>query len=165
MGNELLSKNDASGAIDYYVKSETNEGWFNIGHVYWHGHPRSSPPLHPDPDKAVENFRRAADNGDLDSKYFLGVNLEDLSLVAESAEGGHGGAMHYMALHNYSETGSEGRFKEEVRECEERKTRVGKEGVAHEVGTMSHEYSQRFVASFLAAPLRMEVPETDVDVP
>ena len=37
-----------------------------------------------------------------------------MSLVSESAEGGHGGAMYYMALHNYSETGSEVCFKEEI---------------------------------------------------
>ena len=39
-----------------------------------------------------------------------------------------------------------------------------KEGVVHEVGAIYHGYSQRFVASLLAAPLRTEVPEKDVNI-
>ena len=83
MGNSLLSQNDATCAIEHYSRSLTNEGWFNIGHVYWNGHSRSSAPLLPDQDLALEYFKRAADNGDLDSKYFLGVNLDDISLIEE----------------------------------------------------------------------------------
>ena len=40
-----------------------------------------------------------------------------------------------------------------------------KEGVVHEVGAMSQEYSQGFVASLFAASLRAEVPETEADIP
>ena len=97
--------------------SGVTEGYFNLGNIYYSGNPLCELPV--DMKKAMHWFGKAADEGDCDAMYFLGVAMEDLEMVRRAAENGHGGAMHYMALHGYNDLSVEegerlARFRREI---------------------------------------------------
>ena len=52
--NHLLPKSPLE-AMTYYEMSNSNEGWFNLGHVYWTGVEGA---VEKDTEKAVECFKK-----------------------------------------------------------------------------------------------------------
>jgi TPR repeat protein len=103
-------------------------GWYNLGQLYWTGYPTAeldeddyeedyeaaftTQPqiMAPDLHEAMEAFVKAIDLGDRDAMYLVGVyrmtaggreNIHSgLNLIKKAADGGHGGALYYIALLN-----------------------------------------------------------------
>lgn len=97
-------------------------GWFNLGQLFWTGYPaveinedeeygtsvKEEQLIKPDLNEAMDAFSRAIDLGDADAMYLVGVHrmtsgareniYSGLKLVERAAEGGHGGALYYLAL-------------------------------------------------------------------
>lgn len=112
--------------IDFFKKAGmagSKVGWFNLGHLLWTGYPVLEVSDNEDGDlteiqeeqivksdlhEAMEAFTKAIDLGDTDAMYLVGVHrmtsggreniLSGLRLVERAAEGGHGGAIYYLAL-------------------------------------------------------------------
>lgn len=127
MGNSMLEqannsessemgRDQMSSAMEYYHRAcsaGAREGCFNRGSLLWTGwkHPTDSViVIEPNEVLAMEAFERAISLGDADAMYFVGVQLlsedsnpaetvqEGFSLIQQSAEQGHGGALYYLAL-------------------------------------------------------------------
>lgn len=112
LGNDALARDEREVAIEYYERAGelgSTEAWFNLGHCLWKDdacNDKSSP--------AFVAFRKAADLGDGDAKYFLGVHMlgrkdsktgelrKGLRLVQDAARMNHGGALHYLVLFHRS---------------------------------------------------------------
>jgi TPR repeat protein len=117
-------------AMEQYRTANTAEGWFNLGHLTWTGYPDQTEGdvaendivLQADPLTAMESFFQAIEMGDTDAMYFVGVNLlgqddeagegsekskkgemeEGLSWIQKAANHGHGGALYYLAVLDFS---------------------------------------------------------------
>jgi TPR repeat protein len=99
-------------AVECYEKSEHPAGHFNLGSIYYEG----SCGIPVDTARGFDYFRRAADVGDIDACYFLGVTTDDIGLIKKAEEGNHSGALYYMALHRYGECDDVGGGEEESEE-------------------------------------------------
>ena len=114
---------DLRAAVEWYERAagESNEANFNLGHLYFEGSARNG--MEKDEGRAMVHFRRAALGGDMDAAYFVGVTGGDLEMIERAAGKGHGGAMYYLALHNYNDGSEEvarlSRFREEIRAAAE----------------------------------------------
>lgn len=101
-------------------------GWYNLGQLLWTGYPElpekmeqddndislsdkeEEQLLQPDLHEAMDAFGKAIDLGDYDAMYLVGVHRmtaggrenihSGLKLVKRAGEGGHGGALYYLAL-------------------------------------------------------------------
>jgi TPR repeat protein len=128
MGNDALSEQqDTTRAMQYYRQAGERgsaEGWLHLGHCLWERIGGSGASLDTDTDDAssdpnsaqlaaaLDAFWNAANLGDDDAKYFLGVHLlgnddddstdndirKGLDLMQSAAAAGHGGALHYLVL-------------------------------------------------------------------
>jgi TPR repeat protein len=114
LGNEHLrvanlpgepSEPDLRLAVELYEraadKRRSAEAAFNLGHIFYEGNGPCG--VEADQERALGYFRKAADWGDHDAMYFLGVATDDVGLVRRAAEAKHGGAMNYLALFNYAD--------------------------------------------------------------
>jgi TPR repeat protein len=115
-------------ALDWYRRSNSPEGYFNLGHLLWTGYPDQVDEsntigtiiLKADKSESMLAFQNAIELGDTDAMYFFGVaglgSVDDednvqtidhatlhsarqgLELVERAASQGHGGALHYLAV-------------------------------------------------------------------
>lgn len=103
-------------AMKSYQESDSSRGWFNLGLLKWNGYPDQSEEkvspndilLPSNVEQAMDSFTKARELGDHDALFFCGVqNLasgEEAKIqkgflwIKDSAERGHGGALHYLAL-------------------------------------------------------------------
>jgi len=105
--------------MDFYERADSQEGWYNLGQLYWTGFPETDdvdraqqPPIvTPDHQKALDCFKKAVEKGDADAMYFVGAQyvLEEtsegitkgLDLIQQAADTGHPGALNYLASFFY----------------------------------------------------------------
>ncbi|GMI39266.1 hypothetical protein TrCOL_g10215 [Triparma columacea] len=112
MGNQSMSlcrdrtspihvrKTSALQALKWWENSKHKEGWYNAGHAYYDGIPGV---LDKDETKALELFVKAAEEGDVDAMFFVGVREGDVEVVRRAMYGGHADAAHWVALWEYGE--------------------------------------------------------------